>query len=513
MGVVKKEYPPFNDYMLKRYRKEKVDESTNYLDTVFKQAVKLLNGEITYLGYTILAPEHRINEQNDPSFKRGFNIQQNELKLVRFEFKFQDEIIFVPMYLPYIKDDAIVIDDTKYYLQLAIIEKVIHRVSDGIIIKVIRSPLFFWRTEQYSYETTKGDVKVNSIITTKIHLNKRKNKKKDIKTALLLYLLSHYGFIHTLEKFEIDPNDITFLEKEELEVTDDWDYIKIKDDIFLRANKSLFKDNTKSRVVASLVYCLRFYKTLTIPLIYDESNVLWKIIIGKCIYESDTKDAMAHNHAEKHFSSLASYLDPITKNELAKQGIFCNDIYDLILTVFKNINQWIFDYRSNNLYAKKIGVLELIMSEMVKAVFAKFYIKNNDQPLNIKMVKSILKIPCKKITTLYNCGAIRNTAAIYNDNALLTIVDKKIRQPINQHKPGTNAKSFKKKSSDLTKSPDHQFDPSFITVESILDIPSSNPGDGGAINPYAEIDTDGNILCPDYAESDLSELYQYLPRR
>lgn len=38
---------------------------------------------------------------------------------------------------------------------------------------------------------------------------------------------------------------------------------------------------------------------------------------------------------------------------------------------------------------------------------------------------------------------------------------------------------------------EHQFSPSFVAIESILSISTSNPGVAGDINPFAQIDEDG----------------------
>lgn len=511
MQAVKQQLPPFNDYLLKTFRKDQINRSVEYVDTVFREAIKLFNGEIIYHGCDILSPEHRLDELNDPAFKRGFNIQISELQLVRFTFLYEGNRIVTHMYLPYIKDGAITIDDTKYYLQLAIIEKVIYRIADGIIVKVMRSPLHFWRSEQFGYVNTKGKSFIESIITTKIHYKQRKRAKRDIKTALLLYPLSHFGLLGTYQHFNIDPSTIQFVDSENLTAPEDIMYIKVREGIYVKVKPELMQGDY-SRIVASLVYCLRYYKEATIPDIYDPSGVIWKIILGKSIYGLSTKSTLAHNHAEKHFTSLATYLDPLTQAELAKQNIFCNDIYDLLITVFKSIDGWIANYKPNNLYDKKLGVLELIMSELVETIFKKMYGNPNDQKLTLKTVRAILRMPSKKIAGLYKCGAVRGSTQIYGDNELLTIQGKKIRQPISQETPGKQRSSKKKAGGNIIGSDEHQFDTSALVHESILSIPSSNPGDGGDINPYAPISHDGSLLKPDYA-SDLEELESYLPSR
>lgn len=509
MGNVSQALPQFENNTICEFRKREVNSSLAYMDRVWKEAMRYSKNEIQYLGYTILSPEHRLDELNDPSFRRGYNIQVSELILVRFDFAFENERIPVHIYLPYYKDDAITIDDTKYYIQLAIIDKVISRIPNGIILKVMRSPLKFFRHEQFGYVTTKGKSFLESIITTQIHWKRRKHTKKDPQTALLLYPLGKFGLAETLNRFGLTADDICFVEAEDLNAPSETVFVKIKENLYLKSRLELFTGET-GRIIASLIYCLKFYRDANIQNVYDTAGTIWKIILGKSIHGSQVSGPLAHNHTEKHFASLSTYLDYLTQHELASMGIYCDDIYDLLIMVFKNIDKWIANYRPNNLYDKRLGVLELILSPIVEAVFNKMYDNPNDQKLTIKNVRNMLRVSSKKIAAIYTCGAVQG-ATVINDNAFLTILGKKIIQPISADKPGKKGKG--KRQVNIITDPTFHIDTSQIVHESILSIPASNPGAGGFINPYSPIDERGNLLCPEYAHTDLEELKKYLPSR
>lgn len=509
MAGVEAALPPFEDDTICEYRKNEINRSLEYIDNVWHEAMRYSKNEIKYLGYTVLSPEHRLDELNDPAFKRGYNIQWSELILVRFDFSFENERISVHMHLPYYRDGAITIDDTKYYLQLAIIDKIISRIPNGIIIKVMRSPIKFFRHEQFGYVTTKGKSFIESIITTQIHWKTRKRTKKDPQTALLLYPLGKFGLAETLARFGITYDDLCFVEEEDLMVAEDVVFVKIKEKLYLKSKLHMFTGET-GRIIASLIYCLKFYRDANIQNVYDTVGTIWKIILGKSIHGHQTPGPLAHNHTEKHFASLSTYLDYLTQHELTTIGVCVDDIYDLLIVVFKNIDKWIANYRPNNLYDKKLGVLELILSPIVEAIFNKMYSNPNDQKLTIKSVRNMLRVPSKKIAALYKCGAIQG-ATIINDNELLTIQGKKIIQPIDAEKSGKKGKG--KRQANIITDPTYAFDTSQVVIESILSIPASNPGAAGFINPYAKIDNRGNLLCPEYARDDLDDLKRYLPSR
>ena len=149
IGELKSLLPPFNDYAISGYRKEQVARFPEFVDTVFREAVPLFGGTLLYHGYRVLSPERRVTYNVDNVLTKGrVNIQQSELELLEFMFEFENQMIPVFIYLPYLYNGAIVINDTRFYIQHAIIERTIFRVTDGVIIKVMRSPLQFWRTEQ-----------------------------------------------------------------------------------------------------------------------------------------------------------------------------------------------------------------------------------------------------------------------------------------------------------------------------------------------------------------------------
>ena len=71
-----------------------------------------------------------------------------------------------------------------------------------------------------------------------------------------------------------------------------------------------------------------------------------------------------------------------------------------------------------------------------------------------------------------------------------------------------SSSSRKDRKSSKSKTPLHllKAHPSHLIVTSILDIPSSSPIVTGSLNPYAQIDEDGNIVEPEYAK-EVADVY------
>ena len=486
IGEVTKRLPPFNDYTLSGYHREQVERFPEFVDTVFKEAVPLFGGALEYKGYHALSPERRVAYNIDNVLLKGkVSIQQSEMMLLEFDFVFDHQLVPVYIYLPYLHNGALVINDTKYYIQHAIIERTIYRVTDGVIIKVMRSPLQYWRTEQYAYTTTEGKTYYDSVITAKAFYRKGRASSKPVKTPLVLYLLARFNFDHVVSKvLGLPVGSVSFVDQVPEDKDEQFAYFKCKEGLYLKVEKeSVLEDTSFRRFVASLLYILNMSKRYTISDVYN--TAFYKAILGKNLYGANTKEGLAAGHAESHLESLQTYLDAYTKKDLARMHIYCNDVFDLFVHVFFNMDSWLIGYTPNDLFEKRIGGADLLLMNLVKFVFTKFYntLKKN-KIITIKNIRSMLRLDSTKSLGFNDIPSIQSSSSLYNDNDLLSVLIKKIRQTSSQE-------NATKKNNNLIQSKEHQFHPSFIAIESALAISSSSPGIAGDINPYAVIDKHG----------------------
>jgi hypothetical protein len=163
--------------------------------------------------------------------------------------------------------------------------------------------------------------------------------------------------------------------------------------------------------------------------------------------------------------------------------------------VFLNLDEWLFYKTVTNLYEKKIGVQELLYQEQVKYIFIRFYDKQNrNQNMIEKTLKSLFKMNTSIINKIYKCQMLNKAHSSYNDNWLLSIGAKRDRQPANQN-------TSKKTKASLLTNKEQFFDSSYAGVETLIAVPSSNPGVAGTINPFIEIDDYGCIVQPEWTKS------------
>lgn len=517
VGDVAKNVFQFNDFMLLEYRKREVNKSKEFMNIVYKEAVEVkpYAHMIKQLGYRVLNPAERILFKINNTLIRGqYNIQQTELELVEFLFQFEDEVYPVYLYLPYLHNNAIIIGDTHYHIQLAIIERIIYRITNGCIIKVMRSPLHAWRNESISITSLNGQIYHEAVLTIKAHSKKSSRpRKKDIKTTILLYLLVIYGLHGVKKLFGLEEQELFFSNTNELQHSLEYEVFKCKEHVYLNVNRSKMTNTNIRRIVASILYMLQFFVTtkaedgFSVNDLVDPEARYWKVILGKSIYGMSVKNSLAINHADIHLDSLSTYLDPLTKKSLSKLNIECTDIYEMFYQIFINLDDWLVNHQPNNLFDKKLGVLESLLSDIIKNTFIRFYDFGKQQKvISPKVVKRLLKMHCNKINGIYSNNIIRSNPSQYGDNWLLTIGMKKVRERANQDRGGSQG-------ANLLGSKEHQLHASMALVESITTIPSSSPGVGGSINPFCLIDEeDGTILRPPYA-AEVEKISAYLPNK
>jgi hypothetical protein len=366
---------------------------------------------------------------------------------------------------------------------------------------------------------------MDPLILVKAHSKSNNRSKSGPKTSVILYLLTQYGLADLLNKIGFTSNSIFFsvtdlyTDLKRHQDTPDIQYyqdkydlskyltIKIKDNFYLNAIEQNLENKFFRRVIVSILNAFKATKAVDINALLAEERIYWKFLLGKCIYGSSVpKPSLLLNHVGNHLKSLSTYLDPITILQLDKLGIYCKDIFELFLNVFLHLDDWLVNKTVTNLYEKKIGVLDLLLAEIVKRIFNHFYsVEQQHQALTEKNIIKLLKLNSRIINNIYKCDVLHSSPSQYNDNALITILGKKSRQPANQN-------SKKKQTQDnILNSPDHRFDATFGGIESLYTIPSSSPGIGGSINPFVEIDNEGCFIKSDWIKP-LEELIKYLPR-
>jgi len=547
--------PQFNVHTLKHARQDPIKKISSTLDMVFAEAVKMYGDTVTYLGHRILTPEECIasNCENE-KYNSLVDTTRTELVLTEFRASHQGEEFGIQLYIPYITEDCIIINGSKYYLMFALTDKVFYHIDkdNGIGIKVLRAHLRFRRNTRFSFVSMKGNVYGDHIVIAKIHLRKYKYVSEDIKTALLLYPLVRYGFKGTLEKYGINPDHVEVTNYANLD-DPDFDYfcvkpndeivntetgeVTIKPGLFLKVHNDVLRsqyDKEKRlhiRVVTAIRYIMNYFvqckdtiytdnEQILRFMMHDPTNIIYQVILGKSVYGINYENELqVAGHARSHLSSLKSYLDPQTKLKLKAINVHCNDIYDLIHYIDVHVDEFVANFYPSNIYNKQLNILDLLLGNMTRNMFNKVYHQTNNRkggrPFTTKEIANSFKIGSKALAKIYKCnGVIASNPSQYNDCWLLTVGGRKKRATFATTSDAPGAKSKKKSGGDinLIHDPTHRLHSSMLYVESLSRTPHTDPTIGGTINPFCPFNDNGEILKAPWIEEVLP-LDQYVHTR
>lgn len=499
--------PKFSEFTLKTFVQQTVDSSHEFVSTCYKEATKLNSGALEYVGYHILSPEERVRRELAwTSKKLKITLAQSDVQLVEYRIRHENEIRSAWLYTPYLFNGFLQIKGKRYALNLGICEKTFARVvdksTDGVMIRSIRAPIPFSRKFRHRViSAVTGAMLCNEfVITAKLHLKKHGRRKRE--TTNFLYLAARLGFDRTIERFGFSRDEFSFVEQPDVR-DEQYHYILAKNDVpgvvhdvYLKVRADVFETPIGRKLVSNIIYLLSGFGIQTPTDLHDPSGYMWRILLGKIIYP-DASIAMAHSNADTHIASVDVFIDPISRKRYNDFGVPVNDIYDLLVYVFDNIDSIMVNTLSQDLYTKRVDVMDgLLILPYATAIYLKFYATNQRQSLREAEVKSLMKMRPWTLDTAWSSsqrGLVQNVSTgsqIFNGNWL------------------SSFGIFKNRADG---SAEQRFHPSMAVVESITAFSGRDVGRTGLINPHLEIAPNGGIYRPDYA-ADIEQLAQYLPR-
>ena len=208
--------PKFEDYTLKGFIQETVDDIHNSVATCYSEAVKLVPEAVKFVKHVILPPEERVRRELTWSKRPRISLAQSDVQLVEYQLKHEGEIRSAFMYTPYMTHGFLHIKGKRYAVNLGICEQTFSRIedksTDGVMVRTIRAPIPFGRKIRHRIDSAVTGVCLASefIVTAKLHPKKNGKRKRD--TTVFLYLAAREGFDRDLSRFRLTPDEMCFVD-------------------------------------------------------------------------------------------------------------------------------------------------------------------------------------------------------------------------------------------------------------------------------------------------------------
>lgn len=495
----------FNDDLIYGFRKRKIASIPEYLDSSFKQMVAFFNNQLKYVGYRPLTPEERLDYVFEGTIRKGYvSIRKTETSTYRFEFSCNGDPYYIHVEVPYLRNECVMFNDTEYYPLFPIVEKGGVNVTDNhtVIIKVMRIPITFGRrpNDKVQLSAVSGRQYWDLLVTVKIYQGAV--GKAGERIPLILYNLCRLGFNKTMDLYGVPKGSIDVVQEIPAK-EDDFEYFVLPNGLFLKTSRDKLSDSMFFRRVVISLFVTFITNTVFTPadVIGDEVEYYCSTL-GKMIGSKNSKtptNALTLRNAITHLDMTDLMLDSVAIKKLSSVNINVTDIYDLLKYMFFNIDGMIVSYDPINLYDKMIGSLDQLMAGVIRDIVKQQYrVINSKRGANMTpdVVKTFCKKASRRASWISVASVFRPKPTTYNDNFLMSVGGKRFMSLDSIESQGRSGGKRKG-----TKTPPHllRAHPSQLVVTSILDIPSSNPIATGSISPYLQVDEEGNILKPDYA--------------
>lgn len=501
--------PKFNQFLLEDYPKREIENAPQFTDRVWRDAVKMVGGAFTYIGYDILSPEERAAYEMAGKNRQVRTVSGpvSELLLVRYKFMHEGVIHENFFYVPHLKDRTLFIRGKRMSLVLGITECVFSRMieknRDGIMIRPIRLPIRFNRTDTFRLISDTSKFQSYEFITIG-YLHNKLSSKRSLETTVLHYLLCKFGFTYVIQRFGYQPSDILFTDVVNQQDVADFDYFPAKKStkrspemVYLKIRKELLNDPLVRKIAAAICYTLSHFDLQTVDELYDTDGSMFRILLGKIVSPA-ASTMSARAGADTHIASVDLFLDPTTRARFDQfiPGIG-DDIYDLLIYVFIHIDSLMSNSSAQNLYEKRIDVsVGILVEAYAKAIYHRIYRSNQKTTLRRKEVASLLKTRPMAIDAAISSNKKDGSR---NINPAPTIANDSWLSSCGIHKNRHDG------------SPKLRFDPSMAYAESIVAFTGKNIGRSGYINPFVQIDQVGGIVRTDYCD-DIDSLQEFLPK-
>lgn len=487
--------PKFNYGLLRDFRSDKIKTIPLVLEALFRQTSDVIANmvgpdkpKLIYRKYRILPPEERAHLiRSEDKKTRTFSIRRSQSIKTEFEFEFDGQLYTMKIDVPYVDNYAMTIEGVNYFPLLTIVERGgLYRSTDTVILQVVRGKLSFWRDKPQTFTSIEGHTHKAYNIAAKLHQSN--NGKKNGRAPLILQHLANHGFHKTMEMFE--AKGIIELVKEPVDHKH-YEHIMVKDGIYIRIRSDKITRNIK-RLVVGLITIFKFHKKFEFETLLDARYYI--AVTGEWYYPNAQTIALRYENACEYIRMNKTLLDPTAQAQHASIGIMYTSLDGLMEFMFNNIDEFIVDYDKNstNLFDKKIGVSDQMLSPLISKFNTKLFndILNAKEGVRHNTIKSLM-YPQSYVKWVRDSRLFSSSSMFYNDNYLLGMGRSCYRTTANAEMSSDRTGS--KLPIDLAKA--HY---SALAVESISYYPSSKPIESGSINPFLQVDEDGYILTPEW---------------
>ncbi len=390
--TIEENCPKFNKNVVEGTAKYVLKVIPEFFDDIIKSSIRSLSPSInlTYEGYRRLTPKEEFNRMIVSDInKTTYDLAVSDLYMVEYIFKYNNEIIRRPLYLPFTNDGNIIqISNTKYSIVPVLSDTVISPSYNEVFVRLLKDKLTFKSTTRnfiINGEKQPGQIVYTRIVKTST-MNLSDNIGKPL-TAVSLYLLGEYGFKETMkrycktDKYVITNQDTTNLKAEynifestRIKPRSLKEYGYNGHEVKICLHKSIEITPFLENFIFGIIYTLDILPEHADDMItvsnmdnIEEERLYWRIMLGRITYKNSFSIDRIVDDMNEHFDTLQGYLDNLIKTKLRENGIRVNNFFDLLVNILDNYNIWLINSKEYNsdINNRYIDMLYYIMYDII----------------------------------------------------------------------------------------------------------------------------------------------------
>lgn len=538
LAAVDSSMPRFNAKVIEGFHKEQFDLGHKIYEHYLKQLFKHLPKKgVRYIGLELVQPKEFIRYLTESSTKQA-DIHRETVYPIKHLFEYNDKGTWIPLkqvyqMLSYANEYGdVFLRNTFYDLTIVLSERGLSVTKENSIFIKILGYKFKVTTEPFRYasvisengitSTEPVDVNISCNRFYSPNLSRRIDPKVKIPRPLLSwYIFGNMGFSEAMARyseceFEMGSTDvITELCRSE----NGWHVMKgyggplaktlgrVVDNDFAIAIRNKNKQR-KDLSPMGLNYAVSLlYVSECCSTYFDMTQVdkpsYWRLIIGRCSVKSNDQDEYIIKLMNEHFESVSEYLDDDSIKRFRRQGIDCNNMYDLLNHISVHRGEIVQTSDRGNMLGKELTSIEHTLDVLLTAANGFNHDVKNTSDLTQRKVERLLTahFKLKTIDRSYRSNlelVSTPTDCPMTEHALSVISQDKVNPP-----KGQGSKEF-----DPTDSA-NLIHASIPFVTSYLRITEPNPDGRGHLNPCIYLENDKVTAI----EPHFIPLYESIKRR
>lgn len=487
------------------------------------------NTRLVYLGYRPLTPEEAVEYMFRQGQARPFNLTTNDVTFVEYSFHYGDEpeprksIVAVPFAR---KGNIMKFSDKNWTVMPTIKDKVISIGTNQVFVDVFTGKYNFNRITHTIIED--GQIRNISVVVAAVYIKKSKRlpPTTNAKPTMLHYLLAYYGYSKTVEYLlgfvpslvinakpqpgkkiiqsrGVAPDNYFYRGDNRLDLNQEHEK---RSSLQYKPNRICFvideeQDSPEvSYVLGNILYVLDHFPT-EIDINDFDDPITWRRYMGEIILSANHSISWLISRMALHFDGFEMPFDNGTKVGLLSSDIEASNMFELMLVIFKNFNNWIATGSNGSFYHHKRLDSKSETLGKITSMFTKLYFDINKEETQ---VENKLLEPEKVSKSFSHYIKPRAILSLRRDKTFVQITEDSTD---NLYFKGTAFVNKQEGSSINTStgsntSVRHKLHASMGTVGSLLYLSKKNPDPCIRLNPYILLDeTDGTILPhPDVKE-------------